>query len=75
LTGIFQKMLENLPVAQRQALHLSYYCGLSQREIAARTGIPLGTVKTRLELALRKVRSAVMALGDFQEWSPVHVRV
>lgn len=75
LTGIFQRLFSQLPEPQRQALHLSYYCGLSQREIAAKTGIPLGTVKTRLELALRKVRSAVMALGDFQEWSPVHVRV
>jgi RNA polymerase sigma-70 factor (ECF subfamily) len=75
LTGIFKKLFAQLPEAQRQALHLAYYCGLSQREIAARTGIPLGTVKTRLELALRKVRSAVMALGDCQEWTPVHVRV
>ena len=75
LTGIFRKLFSQLPEAQRQALHLSYYCGMSQREIAARTGIPLGTVKTRLELALRKIRSGVMALGDFQEWSPVHVRV
>ena len=75
LTGIFKKLFAQLPPAQRQALHLSYYCGMSQREIATRTGIPLGTVKTRLELALRKVRSAVMALGDFKEWTPVHVRV
>ena len=75
LTGIFKKLLEQLPEAQRHALHLSYYCGMSQREIAAKTGIPLGTVKTRLELALRKMRSAVLALGDCNEWSPVRVRV
>jgi RNA polymerase sigma-70 factor (ECF subfamily) len=75
LTGIFTKLFSQLPDAQRQALHLSYYCGMSQREIAAKTGIPLGTIKTRLELALRKIRSSVMALGDFKEWTPVHVRV
>jgi RNA polymerase sigma-70 factor (ECF subfamily) len=75
LTGIFTKLLSQLPDAQREALQLSYYAGMSQREIAAKTGIPLGTIKTRLELALRKLRSAVMALGDFKEWTPVHVRV
>lgn len=75
LSEIFTKLFAQLPDAQREALHLSYYCGMSQREIAAKTGIPLGTIKTRLELALRKVRASVMALGDFKEWTPVHVRV
>ena len=36
-------------------IHLSYFQDLSQREIASRTGIPLGTIKTRLDLALRKL--------------------
>jgi RNA polymerase sigma-70 factor (ECF subfamily) len=52
-------------------LQLAYYRGLSQREIAAKTGIPLGTIKTRLELAVRKVRAAILALGGEQEWSLV----
>jgi RNA polymerase sigma-70 factor (ECF subfamily) len=67
---IFQKVMANLPVAQREALQLAFYRGLSQREIAAKTGIPLGTIKTRLELALRKVRSAILALGGEREWMP-----
>ena len=66
---IFQRLLATLPAAQREALHLAYYRGLSQREIAAKTGIPLGTIKTRLELAVRKIRAAIMALGGAEEWS------
>ena len=65
---IFSRVLATLPVAQREALHHAYYRGLSQREIAAQTGIPLGTIKTRLELALRKVRTALTALGGTGEW-------
>jgi RNA polymerase sigma-70 factor (ECF subfamily) len=62
--------MANLPAAQREALLLAFYRGMSQREIAAKTGIPLGTIKTRLELALRKVRSAILALGGEREWMP-----
>jgi len=58
--------------AQREALHLAYYRGLSQREIAAQTGIPLGTIKTRLELAVRKVRAAILSLGGAEEWALSH---
>lgn len=66
---VFQRILATLPDAQREALQLAYYKGLSQREIAAKTGIPLGTIKTRLELAVRKVRAAILALGGEEEWS------
>jgi len=75
LTGIFKRLFAQLPDAQREAVHLSYYCGMSQREIAAHTGIPLGTIKTRLELAMRKIRAAILAIGDFSEWRPVTMRV
>jgi RNA polymerase sigma-70 factor (ECF subfamily) len=68
-TEIFNRVLATLPDAQREALHLAYYRGLSQREIAAQTGIPLGTIKTRLELAVRKVRNAILALGGSEEWA------
>jgi len=69
---IIQEILQTLPLAQRNVLHLTYFKGLSQREIAARTGIPLGTIKTRIELALRKVRTGVMSLGGTEEWSLNH---
>ena len=68
---IFNRVIATLPVAQREALNYAFYRGLSQREIAARTGIPLGTIKTRLELALRKVRTAIVALGGASEWACV----
>ena len=69
---VFRRLLAALPPAQREALHLAYYRGLSQREIAAKTGIPLGTIKTRLELAVRKIRTAILSLGGAEEWAPAH---
>ncbi len=67
---ILQRVIGTLPEAQREALTYAFYRGLSQREIAARTGVPLGTIKTRLELAVRKVRTAILALGGSGEWAP-----
>ncbi|WP_090492475.1 sigma-70 family RNA polymerase sigma factor [Myxococcus virescens] len=47
--------LAQLPPDQRAVVELAYFEGLSQREIAERTGDPLGTVKTRARLALEKL--------------------
>jgi len=52
---VVQKLLEQLPNEQRDAIELAYWEGLSQTDIAARTGAPLGTVKTRMRLALSKL--------------------
>jgi RNA polymerase sigma-70 factor (ECF subfamily) len=54
--------LSGLPTEQREALELGYYGGLSQSEIAERTGQPLGTVKTRMRLAMQKLRSQLQIL-------------
>ncbi len=51
-----RKALTNLPEAQKEVIVLSYFGGLSQSEISAQLGQPLGTVKTRARLALQKLR-------------------
>ena len=48
--------LRELPNEQREVLELGYFSGLSQAEIAEKTGQPLGTVKTRMRLAMQKLR-------------------
>ena len=55
-------VLADLPLEQRQTLELAYFEGLTQQEIAARTGTPLGTVKTRLRLALEKLAPQLQVL-------------
>ena len=57
--------LEAISVVQREAIELAYFGGLTQTEIAERTGVPLGTVKGRLRLGLAGLRAAL--LGDVGE--------
>ncbi|MGH7571337.1 MAG: sigma-70 family RNA polymerase sigma factor [Gemmatimonadota bacterium] len=54
-----RRALEGLPSEQAGALRLAFFGGLSHREIAERTGIPLGTVKTRIRTGLIKLRDAL----------------
>ena len=56
------QQMQTLPRVQREAVELAYFRGLSQREIAATTNTPLGTVKTRLQLGLRKLTQCVRPL-------------
>ncbi len=49
--------LGQLPEEQRAVIQLAYYQGLTHQDIAETTGIPLGTVKTRLRLGMQKLRA------------------
>ena len=48
--------LAELPDEQRSALTLAFYGGLTNEQVAQKQAIPLGTVKTRIRLAMRKLR-------------------
>jgi RNA polymerase sigma-70 factor (ECF subfamily) len=55
-----------LPAETRQALALAYWMGLSQSEIAAKTGVPLGTVKSRIRSGMEKLRARLA--GEAAQW-------
>jgi RNA polymerase sigma-70 factor (ECF subfamily) len=50
--------LRALPPAQREAITLAYYGGMTHDEIAERLGVPSGTVKGRMRLGVEKLRHA-----------------
>ena len=64
-----REAVAELPDDQRSAIELAYFQGLTHQEIAARTGLPLGTVKGRLRLGLRKL-AATLAPKPVETGSP-----
>lgn len=57
-----RQALERLATPQREAIELAYFGGMTQSEIAERTGVPLGTVKSRVRLGLLSLRAELMAM-------------
>jgi len=57
--------LERLPPEQREVVRLAYFQGLTHSEIARRLEIPMGTVKTRLRLAVDKLRVSLAGIKDW----------
>lgn len=60
---VVRAAVARLPTAQREVMELIYYDGLKQTEVAALTGQPLGTVKTRVRLGLNKLRDYLEGTG------------
>ncbi|MEK6695314.1 MAG: sigma-70 family RNA polymerase sigma factor [Nitrospirota bacterium] len=56
--------LKTLPLVQRQAIELAYYEGLTHVEISGRLNVPLGTIKTRIRLAMEKLRDGLQPLWE-----------
>jgi RNA polymerase sigma-70 factor (ECF subfamily) len=56
--------LDRLPLVQRQAIELAYYEGLTHVEISGRLNVPLGTIKTRIRLAMEKLRDSLQPLWE-----------
>jgi RNA polymerase sigma-70 factor, ECF subfamily len=64
LADLLKGVIRTLPPLQQEVVHLTFYEGWSQREIASRKSIALGTVKTRLQLAQKKMLNHLAPVYD-----------
>lgn len=62
--GDLRRALRDLPAEQARAVVLAGIAGLSASQVAAAEGIPLGTAKTRIRTAMRRLRLALVETGD-----------
>lgn len=60
-----RQALGGLPMEQKEAIELAFFDGLTHMEIAEKTSVPLGTIKTRIRLGLMKIREQLrLVMGD-----------
>jgi RNA polymerase sigma-70 factor, ECF subfamily len=64
LSKLLNRAIQVLPEAQKEVIDLTFFKGMSQREIASKRKISLGTVKTRLHLAQRKLHSYLVPMQN-----------
>ena len=57
--ALVRRALSDLPAEQREPIELGFFGGITHEEIARRCGIPLGTVKTRIRMGLKKLRASL----------------
>jgi RNA polymerase sigma-70 factor, ECF subfamily len=67
LSWRISRALEELDAPHQEVIELAYYQGLSQREISRRTGVALGTVKTRTTSALKRLREGIADRDNLRE--------
>jgi len=60
---VVKQAIAALPAEQRDLVRLAFYDGLSHSQIAERTGLPLGTVKSRIRLAFGRLRRLLEQQG------------
>lgn len=61
--GRVREAVQGLPAEQREAVFQAYFGGYTHQEIAQRTGVPLGTIKSRIRLAMVKLRDTLADLA------------
>ncbi len=62
--------IAELPLEQRQAIAMAYFEGLSHSEIADSTGLPLGTVKSRIRLGMHRLKDLLLDAGVMPIYEP-----
>ena len=72
---VIRGAIGELPLEQRQAIAMAYFEGRSHSEISEATGLPLGTVKSRIRLGMHRLRGLLLEAGMSPAWEDAPVRV